>query len=432
MTISTTTSRAQYAGNGVTTIFSFPYRFLANGDLEVTLFDAAGAPSPQTLTTDYTVLGADNDAGGSVTMLVAPAVGETLVIRRVVALTQETDYISGDSFPAETHERALDRLTMVDQQLQEQVDRSITLPLDNETFSSAMPAIVPGYYLKINDAGTAFEMVALLDPGTLVVTPFMETLFDDATAAAARATLGAQAAGNYAASGANSDITSLAGLTTPLAMAQGGTGANHANVAALFNAIKQAASETATGVVELATDAEAQAGTDTTRALTPANLAAARSQLGTLVTLSGVASAEFAKPSWARGGTLILYGASLSDANNFRVQFGTASAWETTGYAGSTLAAITGAVSSGTADTAGIPIFNNGAANVTTGGMDFFTIGSNFWIAKGVFIIEGGGISIQSGGRKGMPDAVTRVRLVPAGGAATLDGGGAANVLWWA
>ena len=202
MTLSTTTSRAVYAGNGVTTIFSFPYRFLVNGDLEVTLFDADGVPDPQVLTTDYTVLGADLDAGGSVTMIVAPAVGQTLVIRRVVDLTQETDYNSGDAFPAETHERALDKLTMMDQQLQEQIDRSITVPLDNTTFSGQLPEIVPGNFVRINDAGTALEFVTALDPGDLVVSPYIETLLDDANAAAARTTLGAQAAGNYANSGA--------------------------------------------------------------------------------------------------------------------------------------------------------------------------------------------------------------------------------------
>jgi hypothetical protein len=41
-----------------------------------------------------------------------------------------------------------------------------------------------------------------------------------------------------------------------------------------FNNIKQAASETATGVAELATDAETVTGTDTGRAVTPANLTA--------------------------------------------------------------------------------------------------------------------------------------------------------------
>lgn len=41
-----------------------------------------------------------------------------------------------------------------------------------------------------------------------------------------------------------------------------------------FTNIKQAATTSATGVVELATDAETQTGTDTTRAITPANLTA--------------------------------------------------------------------------------------------------------------------------------------------------------------
>lgn len=47
-----------------------------------------------------------------------------------------------------------------------------------------------------------------------------------------------------------------------------------ASASTAFTNIKQAASDTATGVVELATDAEAQALADTGRALTPANLAA--------------------------------------------------------------------------------------------------------------------------------------------------------------
>jgi hypothetical protein len=57
-----------------------------------------------------------------------------------------------------------------------------------------------------------------------------------------------------------------------VAIANGGTGATTA--AGAFTAIKQAATESATGVVELATTAEVAAGTDTARAVTPAGVAA--------------------------------------------------------------------------------------------------------------------------------------------------------------
>jgi hypothetical protein len=59
---------------------------------------------------------------------------------------------------------------------------------------------------------------------------------------------------------------------TPRPIIGGGTGASTA--AAAFAALKQAATTTATGVVELATSAEAVTGTDTTRAVTPAGLQA--------------------------------------------------------------------------------------------------------------------------------------------------------------
>ena len=103
----------------VTTEFSFPYRFLANGDLVVVEVSAAGVETTKTLTTHYTLTGAGDDAGGSVTMLVAPANGTRLIIYRDTDIVQETDYISGDPFPAEDpragagptdHDRAGDRI----------------------------------------------------------------------------------------------------------------------------------------------------------------------------------------------------------------------------------------------------------------------------------------------------------------------------------
>ena len=64
----------------------------------------------------------------------------------------------------------------------------------------------------------------------------------------------------------------LVALDRIIPLTQGGTGATSASAA--FAAIKRAATTSATGVAELATDAEAQAGTDATRAVTPDNLGA--------------------------------------------------------------------------------------------------------------------------------------------------------------
>jgi hypothetical protein len=141
MTISTTTSRQSYNGNGVTTVFSVPFRFFTNSDLVVQLVTVStGASTTLALTTHYTVTGADEEDGGSLTMLTAPAVGQRLVIRRVIGATQEVDYVAGDPFPAETHERALDRLTMLAQQGEEVNARALVFPA-GDTASGELPEV---------------------------------------------------------------------------------------------------------------------------------------------------------------------------------------------------------------------------------------------------------------------------------------------------
>ena len=133
MTISTVQQRVSYSGDASTTAFSVPFRFLASSDLTVVLHDdALGTDALQVITTHYTVTGAGDDAGGTVTMVAAPAVGKTLVIFGDPDLTQLTDYTEGDPFPAETHETALDRLTLQQKRTRELAERTPTLP-DGDT-----------------------------------------------------------------------------------------------------------------------------------------------------------------------------------------------------------------------------------------------------------------------------------------------------------
>jgi hypothetical protein len=136
MTISSTITKNSYSGNGSTTAFAFAYYIISENDVEVIIRSSNGTETVQSLTTHYTVTGVQNNSGGTVTMVTAPATGETLVIRRATSKIQDTDYVANDPFPAETHEAALDKGVLISQELQEQVNRSIKISRTNTMTST--------------------------------------------------------------------------------------------------------------------------------------------------------------------------------------------------------------------------------------------------------------------------------------------------------
>mgnify|MGYP003108855422 CR=1 FL=1 len=142
MTVSSTTNKVSYSGNGSTTVFAYTFKIFADADLKVFIRSSAGVETLKTLTTHYTVSNAGNASGGNVTFTTGntPASGETVVIQRELALTQGTDYVENDPFPAESHEDALDRLTFITQQQQEEIDRAIKASVTN-TISSTEFAV---------------------------------------------------------------------------------------------------------------------------------------------------------------------------------------------------------------------------------------------------------------------------------------------------
>jgi hypothetical protein len=125
MTVSSSTNRVSYAGNGSTTVFPYTYKIFDQDDLTVILRAANGTETVQTITSQYTVSGVGNAGGGNVTMLTAPASGTTLVILREQDLVQGLDIVPNDPFPADSLEGALDRLTFMVQQHEETLGRTI-------------------------------------------------------------------------------------------------------------------------------------------------------------------------------------------------------------------------------------------------------------------------------------------------------------------
>jgi hypothetical protein len=131
MTISTLIRTNQYNGNNSTTAFAYVFNIQADSEIEVYLGTPVGAPTTwtkKTLTTHYTVSNAGVAGGGNVTFGSAPPTGVgNVFIRRVTPKTQATDYVENDPFPANSQENALDKLTQIQQDMQEEIDRCFKL-----------------------------------------------------------------------------------------------------------------------------------------------------------------------------------------------------------------------------------------------------------------------------------------------------------------
>lgn len=162
MTISNETNRIQYNGNGVTTAFAFPYYFFATSDLVVILTDTTtSTDTTQVIGTDYTASGTLIDgvysSGGTITFNTAPASGKRITIYRELTYTQETDYTNADSFPEETHEQALDRLTILTQQIKDDLERSLLLPTSTTLSGLTIPSPEANKYLGWNATANNLE-----------------------------------------------------------------------------------------------------------------------------------------------------------------------------------------------------------------------------------------------------------------------------------
>lgn len=195
-------------GNGVTTVFPYSFRILAEADLRVSVDDVV-----KTLTTHYTVSGVGDSSGGNVTFLTAPTNGADVVIERARAYTRTTDYQRNGSFDEQTVDADFDAAIMLIQQLREITRRIPQLAAGTTLLDLALPSPGASEYLRWNAAGTALETVDLVSQlsGTPAVSAFMETLLDDATARQGRQTLLTHKKGSDVASAGAIDLDTTTG-----------------------------------------------------------------------------------------------------------------------------------------------------------------------------------------------------------------------------
>lgn len=274
MTVSTSTSRVAYAGDSATVSFAIPFVFLEDAHITALLRDSAGSETAWEAGTHYSLSGAGNEAGGTLTVLTTPTdftptVGETLVIRRVVEITQGTDYPEGGEFPAKAHEQALDKLTMIAHQHAERLDRSLQVPASDTATSLDLPneSTRAGKFLAFDGSGNPI-VAAGTSADLTPVSAFMNTLLDDADAATARTTLQAltdvlTARGDIPVEGA--------GGPTRLAVGAADTWLKSDGTDPAWSALPKA-DETTEGMAEIASQAEMESASANDRIVTPAVL----------------------------------------------------------------------------------------------------------------------------------------------------------------
>ncbi len=114
------TSSVEYQLSASTGPFAIPFYFIENGHISAWLYtensDGSYNETTLTLDTDYTLTGAGDSDGGTLTLTESHN-GAILLIARSPDATQQTSYVATGKFPATSHERALDKLTMLIQQI---------------------------------------------------------------------------------------------------------------------------------------------------------------------------------------------------------------------------------------------------------------------------------------------------------------------------
>lgn len=165
MTVESLTARNDYVGTGLVDEYDFTFRIESAADLRVIVSDDEDVESVLVLTTDYTVDGAGEEGGGSITLVAGDlASGYRLSIRQAPALLQETQLRGQTALHNEVLEDALDRSMRCIQRLSDDQSRSLRLPETESgtTTKTLLPRDRAGKLLKFDPSTSA---PIAIDPG---------------------------------------------------------------------------------------------------------------------------------------------------------------------------------------------------------------------------------------------------------------------------
>jgi len=378
MSISTTSRKAgPFTGNGVTVSFPFAFKVFAAADVLVVRGEiATSAEVELTLGTHYTVTlnsNQDSSPGGTVNWIGTPLSSAfTLTLGSKVASTQPANFTNLGRFYPRVLNDALDRLTIVVQQLAEEVSRSV----------------------KVGFSG-------LVSPDELV-----DTI---TTAASTAATAAGEAAGS-----AEAAFLAVADAQDAVAAAN----------AAIAGAVQKDGSVAMTGALVLPGNAvnaleavpkqQAESIANAAAESAAASAVANRMQYSLTAsqpTTSGSAVDFTGIPSWAKRITVMLNGVSVSALDGVSLQLRTAAGVVSSGYE-----AVSAFTPNGTpaaqADTTKLLFCGASAATEVSGVWRAHLAGGLTWVGDGAVYRKGDTAYQTSAGRVTLESELTGVRIV--------------------
>lgn len=199
MSVSNQTDKIYGSGNGVTTVFSFPFKVFDSSQLYVYLIQVSTGvvTGPLTLNSDYTISISSVTEGGTITFTVAPPTGYNWFVKRLVSYTQAAVIPTEGALPGLQISNQLDLITMMAIQTNEAVTRCAQLATTSLVTSVTLPDPVDGYALTWS--GTS---------GLLVNFPITATALTAAIASTTASAAAALASKNAAATSATAAAAS--------------------------------------------------------------------------------------------------------------------------------------------------------------------------------------------------------------------------------
>jgi hypothetical protein len=301
--ISDNSPRISYVATAGQTVFTVPFEFFDNSDLNVFINDVL-----KTITTDYTVTGG-NGSTGTVTLVTGATVGDSIVITRKVTLERVTDFPTSGPFQVASLNIELDKLVAMVADLQDLANRGLRLSDSDitERLTLASTNERKGTVLAFNATTGAVEVgPTIADTNTVA-----QIKADISTVAgiSANVTTVAGISGNVTTvAGVSSDVTTVAGQTTNMQnitdnltdIQNASTNATNAAT----SASNAASSETAAASsASSAATSEANAATSETNAATSASSAASSASTATTKASEAATSATNAATSETNAAT---------------------------------------------------------------------------------------------------------------------------------